>query len=113
MLRLLPIDIVNYIYEIVHKSNTQYIVNEYIHKINIITRNNMNEDNCFLICSNVCHTLYNERILRYITLKQPLYDVRNRKEVTCEIFLMGVWGTRSDRVKCFSTSQVTPLGNMR
>jgi len=29
MLRLLPKDVVNYIYEFIHKSNTQDIVNEY------------------------------------------------------------------------------------
>jgi len=47
MLRLLPKDIVNYIYTIIHQGNTQDIVNEYIQKVSVVEYSPfLNENNC-------------------------------------------------------------------
>jgi len=51
MLRLLPKDIVNYIYNIIHKSNTQDIVNDYnrnVRSVKYLYIISLHQDNCFI-----------------------------------------------------------------
>jgi hypothetical protein len=58
MLRLLPKDVVNYIYTIVHRRNTQDIINEYIKKVEFRTRGyKFNENNAY-IQANLKYTYY-------------------------------------------------------
>jgi len=72
MLQLLPKDVVDYIYTILHKSNTQAIINEYRHKtvdvdVYLNSRANLNEDNIYIrVLLHEDSYTFNYRSLRYI-----------------------------------------------
>jgi len=81
MLRLLPKDVVNYIYELVHKNNTQDIINEYRQNIRISLFSNYdkNEDNCIIRYSNRGNPItYNDRLLRGMTYHKVIYNLNGR-----------------------------------
>jgi len=69
MLRLLPKGVVNYIYEIVHKSITKNIIHEYIQDVKIISRNkNSNEYNDYILykeCPYNCRYLFGNFYVLY------------------------------------------------
>jgi hypothetical protein len=75
MLRLFPKDVVNYIYETIHKSNTQDIIGEYIQKVTAYTPNNKHENNCYIIYLD--RHRYNDRDLIYMEYSYFGYKIYN------------------------------------
>jgi len=75
MLRLLPKDVVIYIYEIVHKSNTQDIINEYIQKVRPV--NSVYSRNYYIQVNfkNAFYS-YNDRDLKNMNYSYTSYVIR-------------------------------------
>jgi len=77
MLQLLPKDVVNYIYTILHQGNTDDIIHEYKQSLVLVTtlHNNLNQDNCYIIIilSPNVRLTFNYRQLNYIIPDDGIY----------------------------------------